>query len=204
MRLVFIRHGKTAGNLRGCYIGRTDEALCEEGKRELKARSRQEVYPQGRLFYASPMKRCIQSAAILYPGQPFRLQEDLRECDFGLFEGKNYQELEAFPYYQKWMDSNGSLPFPEGETPAHFKRRCQRAVKQIAAEAFVECGEDAEVVCVVHGGTIMAALEAFGVDGGGFYRYQVENGGGYVCRAGFSRKTELETADFWLQIRRRL
>ena len=36
--IILIRHGKTAGNLRGAYIGRTDESLCPEGRALLLAR----------------------------------------------------------------------------------------------------------------------------------------------------------------------
>ena len=35
MKIYMIRHGKTAGNLKGRYIGKTDEPLCEEGRAEL-------------------------------------------------------------------------------------------------------------------------------------------------------------------------
>jgi bisphosphoglycerate-dependent phosphoglycerate mutase len=33
--IYLIRHGRTAGNMRGEYIGVTDQPLCEEGIREL-------------------------------------------------------------------------------------------------------------------------------------------------------------------------
>ena len=37
MKCVLIRHGKTAGNLAGRYIGcRTDEPLCPEGIAQLR------------------------------------------------------------------------------------------------------------------------------------------------------------------------
>ena len=54
MKVVLIRHSKTAGNLMGRYIGTTDEPLCEEGIRLLENRS----YPAAELVYVSPMKRC--------------------------------------------------------------------------------------------------------------------------------------------------
>ena len=40
----------------------------------------------------------------------------LAECDFGEFENKNYKELSDNPHYQEWIDSNGTLPFPGGES----------------------------------------------------------------------------------------
>ena len=112
--MFLIRHGKTKGNLEHRYIGRTDESLCEKGKEELLRRRAPEV----QRVYASPMRRCIQTAEILYPAREFLKVEDFRECDFGRFEGKNYQELSKDPGYQAWIDSGGSLAFPGGESPA--------------------------------------------------------------------------------------
>lgn len=43
--------------------------------------------------------------------------------DFGAFEGHNYQELSGDPAYQRWIDSGGTLPFPEGESREEFIRR---------------------------------------------------------------------------------
>ena len=62
MKVVLIRHSKTAGNLMGRYIGTTDEPLCEEGIRLLENRS----YPAAELVYVSPMKRCRETAALIY------------------------------------------------------------------------------------------------------------------------------------------
>ena len=36
--------------------------------------------------------------------------------NFGAYEGKNYEDLKNDSYYQKWIDSNGTLPIPEGES----------------------------------------------------------------------------------------
>ncbi|MBQ1490943.1 MAG: histidine phosphatase family protein, partial [Blautia sp.] len=121
MRLYLIRHGATAGNLQGRYIGRTEEPLCEEGREHLV---RQWTFPPPiRALYISPSLRCRQTASLLFPQKIPVEVEDLRECDFGLFEGKNYQELAGNPLYQAWIDSGGSLPFPGGESPEEVRER---------------------------------------------------------------------------------
>lgn len=57
--IILVRHGKTAGNLEGRYIGsRTDEPLCEEGIHALEEKVREGTYPPVDLVYASPMIRC--------------------------------------------------------------------------------------------------------------------------------------------------
>ena len=127
---------------------------------------------------ASPMKRCIQTANLLFPGEEPLLCEKMRECDFGLFEGKNYEELGDLPVYQEWLDSRGTIPFPEGESHEAFKARCVEGFAEMAAELVEKRCETAAMV--VHGGTIMAVLSRFDRGDSEFYDWQAENGGGYV------------------------
>ncbi|HBB19743.1 MAG TPA: histidine phosphatase family protein [Ruminococcus sp.] len=174
MRMLFIRHGLTAGNLQKRYIGRTDQPLCQVGIDRLKSK----VYPPCQILVCSPMERCLQTAKIIFPQQEIITDNDLRECDFGRFEGKNYTELSGDPDYQRWIDSGGNLPFPGGESPQSFKERCVRAFGLIA-EKYRTSGS---VCFVVHGGTIMSILEKYAVPAGSYYDWHCENGCGYLCQ----------------------
>lgn len=83
------------------------------------------------------MKRCVETAEILWPGfdqKKMQKVTDLRECDFGDFENKNYKELSGNGDYQAWIDSNGTLPFPNGESMDAFKSRCLEAFARIVEE----------------------------------------------------------------------
>lgn len=119
IRLSLIRHGQTEGNKKKRYIGVTDESLCEEGKDFL----RQMKYPAPQAVYVSPMKRCVETAEILFPDYPVHVIDELAECDFGDFENKNYEELDGNLEYQAWIESGGTLPFPGGESRESFCRR---------------------------------------------------------------------------------
>ena len=196
--LILIRHGKTAGNLLGRYIGsRTDEPLCDEGREELAGKQ----LPEVERLYVSPMKRCVETAEILWPGFDRKKMQkvmDLRECDFGDFENKNYKELSGNGDYQAWIDSNGTLPFPNGESMDAFKNRCLEAFARIVEEV---SGAEQEWIAsgktgifragiVVHGGTIMAILEQYGYPKAAYFDYQVKNGCGY-------RLTPVEGTRLW-------
>ena len=196
--LILIRHGKTAGNLLGRYIGsRTDEPLCDEGREGLAGKQ----LPEVERLYVSPMKRCVETAEILWPGfdrKKMRKVTDLRECDFGDFENKNYKELSGNGDYQAWIDSNGTLPFPNGESMDAFKSRCLEAFARIVEEV---SGAEQEWIAsgktgifragiVVHGGTIMAILEQYGYPKAAYFDYQVKNGCGY-------RLTPVEGTRLW-------
>lgn len=173
MKVVLIRHYRTPGNSLGKYIGVTDEDL-----EVLSQKPDITKYPRVDKIYASPLKRCIQTAELLYPGQSVVLKEGLRECDFGKFENKNYQELASAPEYQKWIDSGGKMKFPEGEEPEDFKRRSKKAFLE-GIEEGIAAGVNS-VAFVVHGGTIMSIMEAYDSKQNTFYDYQVKNGEGYL------------------------
>ena len=117
MRIYLIRHSMTKGNKEKRYIGTTDESLCREGIQLLE--ERKGMYPEVTYVYVSPMKRCVQTAEIIYPEMmkagAYSCNEKLRECDFGLFENHNYIELSGCPEYQAWIDSGGKLHFRKGK-----------------------------------------------------------------------------------------
>lgn len=177
MEIVMIRHFRTPGNGEKRYIGRTDEPLAEIPGLELIIRERQHSCQDVEQVIASPMKRCIQTAAHIFPGKTPVLCEKLKECDFGLFEGKNYDELKADPAYLKWLDSRGTLPFPEGEDHELFKKRCVEGFCENVDRLLTENVKKAAMV--VHGGTIMAVLSSIDEQNREFYHWQPENGGGY-------------------------
>lgn len=173
MKILFLRHGLTKGNLEKRYIGRTDEALCQEGISELKKLTLQAC----EVLASSPMKRCIQTAGIVFPNQELFVENDFRECDFGDFEGKNYIELSGDEYYQKWIDSGGKLPFPNGEEPSGFRTRCVNAF-DISVKKYEH---SSSIAFVVHGGTIMSILEKYAFPRRDYYDWHCENGHGFVC-----------------------
>lgn len=181
IELTLIRHGRTVSNGEGRYLGRTEEDLSDEGKNTLK--QTKDSYPDADFLFASPMRRCIQTAEILYPGRPVYPVAEFREMDFGAFEGKNYQDLKEDVRYQAWIDSNGTLPFPKGESREAFIKRCQKGfafmLKQIE---HAQMGRRPRVSAVVHGGTIMALMDSYAdEEGKGYFDYQCKNGGGYRC-----------------------
>ena len=179
MRIFFIRHGMTKGNEEKRYVGRTDEPLSRQGREAIRHRKAGGVYPSAGTVWSSPMKRCLQTAELIYPGCFIRIADGLRECDFGQFEYRNYIERAGDPRYQAWVDSGGTLPFPGGEDGAEFRRRSCSAFLHIA-EGFREDGGKAAAL-IVHGGTIMSVLSEFEKPSRGFYGRQVGNGCGLEC-----------------------
>lgn len=101
IKIWLIRHGMTAGNRQQRYVGTTDELLCEEGRQQIilkrqLIKSDQDIQN----VYVSPMLRCRETAEILFPAVSQIKEAGFRECSFGEFEYRNYQELNGHPDYQ--------------------------------------------------------------------------------------------------------
>ena len=177
IKIWLIRHGMTAGNRQQRYVGTTDELLCEEGRQQIilkrqLIKSDQDIQN----VYVSPMLRCRETAEILFPAVSQITEAGFRECSFGEFEYRNYQELNGHPDYQAWIDSDGRLPFPEGEDRECFIKRTMEGFRQMTEQAWREnCGQ---IAAVVHGGSIMAILSCLMQDD--YFAYQVPNLAGYA------------------------
>lgn len=174
LKLWMIRHGMTEGNKVNRYIGVTDEPLSPEGRELLK----KIYYPVPEVLFVSPMKRCRETAELLFPDLPQQVIRKLAECDFGAFENKNYKELDGNPDYQAWVDSGATLPFPGGESAEGFKARTLGGFDQLVEYCLKENIHEAAMVA--HGGTIMSIMEKFATESREFYRWHVKNGQGYV------------------------
>lgn len=179
MVIYLIRHGMTDGNQKKRYIGKTDEPLCQEGRERLKKIRNQALYPRPDLLYVSPMLRCLETAQILFPEMEQSVVEDFRECDFGEFENQNYLELAENKHYQKWIDSNGLLPFPGGESREAFQERSVKALEELEQFWKLNGYQRQTAALVVHGGTIMSILEKTGVPNRPYYDFHAGNGEGY-------------------------
>ena len=175
MELLLLRHSITPGNLKKQYVGITDQPLAPEG--EALAREKRKDMPPAEALWISPMLRCRQTARILFPElEPVEIP-DLRECNFGDFEGRTWAEIKDHPAYQAWMGGEQGAALPNGESVAEFYARCRRGFQQVIQQA-ASLGIQRGAV-VAHGGTWMAVLEAYGRPKRPFYQWQPKNCSGF-------------------------
>lgn len=208
--VLLVRHGETAGNREKCYVGSTDEGLTAEAVRMLETTGRarlRKLMPLlcagrgnniGKIqrIYLSPMRRCRETAAILFPGIKGTVVDDFREMNFGRFEYKNYSELNGNPAYQAYIDSGGESAFPGGESKAEFCERVVRAAEPVifrkaeytgqslpegsmrkTAGGTADNAENELTVIVAHGGTIMAIMDRFSSPHEDYFSWHVSPGG---------------------------
>ena len=181
MRIYFIRHGKTPGNLLRRFIGgRTDQSLCEAGKAELTDLKDAHTYPAAKRVYVSPMRRCRETAAILFPLAEQIPVEEMREMDFGRFENRSHDDMKQDKDYNAWISTMCEGPIPQGENKESFTTRCAKAFLDITKTWKPET-ETEPAVFIVHGGTIMAILSTLVKSDRAYYNWYTTNGHGYLC-----------------------
>ncbi|MCR5149479.1 MAG: histidine phosphatase family protein [Eubacterium sp.] len=182
VNLFLVRHGKTKENEEGRYIGRTDSGISDGGAEEIQRLKEKGVYPaEPDLVFSSPMKRCIQTARILYPDQNIIVLSELKEINFGIFEGKNYEELNGDKDYQKWINSGGKSTIPKGESVKVFTKRVMGGmshIREYCSRFYEPRSKSVDVVVnavlICHGGTIMAIRSI--LEKGDYFDYLSENG----------------------------
>jgi ribonuclease H / adenosylcobalamin/alpha-ribazole phosphatase len=169
-RLVLVRHGETVGHSSIRYYGRTDVALSELGRRQMRAAREWLAARDGaRGFapvFASPLVRAAEGARIIAGREASALViEEFVEVDFGLFEGLTAEEIAARhpEEFRRW-NANRLAPdfvYPDGESRADFARRVTRGAARMLAlwqDARADGGAARNALVVAHRGVIRALV----------------------------------------------
>lgn len=187
--ITLIRHGKTPGNLRGSFVGSIDQPVAPEGVEELRRLAAQDRYPAVQLVLSSPMRRCIETACILYPDTATHTVADLRERCFGEFEDKTHAEIIAIPGFADWGRTESSMRFPGGEEFEPFMERIGASFWLTAERAVREGAR--ELAIVTHGGVIMGILSAYAQPAREYFEWACGNGGGYTLECDIQARSVL-------------
>ena len=137
--LVLLRHGETAltPEKRFSGSGGSDPELSERGRAQA-ARVAESLAERGTVqaVVSSPLLRCRQTAQAAADrlGLEVRIEEGLRETDFGAFEGLTFAEAkERFPAeLDAWLASADTAP-PGGESFTDVARRVAVARDRVLA-----------------------------------------------------------------------
>ena len=137
-RLFLIRHGETLANRQFRYIGRRDDALSETGERQAAQLAEALAHLPINAVFSSPLRRASATAEAI--AAPHQLQvhsaPELRECDFGAWEGLNHAEVlargsEDAQLLSAW-ERDATVAPPDGESFAAMQQRVHAYVEQLA------------------------------------------------------------------------
>ena len=146
--LVLIRHGPVAWSDRLC--GRTDTPA---RLAEAPIAATRKLLPAAAPLISSPARRCIETAAALYPGQDPEQDAHLWEQDFGAHDGLPYADLPDIGVLSS--EALAAYAPPQGESFADVAHRIDGPLRAQAKQAHAD---GRPRVLVVHAGVIRAAL----------------------------------------------
>ncbi len=167
--IALFRHGLTEENKRKAYLGWNDSPLCAESK-NLATSSTYECY------FSSDLNRCIQTGNLLFPNETLTLLKELREMDFGQWQGKTYEELKGIKHYQMWINDPYTVCPPRGESFQQFSERVDNGWKNI--RDLILSKDIQRCAVVTHGGVVKYLLSKYAPESKEFWKWQVPHGWG--------------------------
>lgn len=149
--IILIRHGQTISNLKKIYCGITDTDLNNRGIEQAKKAFRRLQKEKIHRIYSSDAKRALNFARIAFRGLPIEKIPELREMNFGIFEGLPHKEImKKYPkLYTRWLKNPFYIVIPNSESLNDFKKR----VKKILAK-IISLNRNKTSAIVTHAGPI--------------------------------------------------
>lgn len=122
--LYLIRHGETEWSRNGAHTGRTDLPLTDAGRQKALAMGRCLAGRPFSLVLTSPLQRALDTCRLAGYGDVAQLEPNLREWDYGDYEGRTTAEIrKENPGWFLW--TSGA---PNGETPDQVAARAEPVI----------------------------------------------------------------------------
>ena len=173
--VALFRHGLTEYNKKRSYMGWTDAPICEEARIDLMNISF-DSSPYDMLI-TSDLKRCLQTANLLFPEHEPIPMSEFREMNFGPWEGKTYADLAGDPQFENWTGDYTNIKVPGVESFSNFSNRIETGWKNVS-EIISSKGIE-KMAIVTHGGVIRHLLSTYGSDEKEFWEWKVTHGNGF-------------------------
>ncbi len=152
-RICFVRHGETDWNVEKRIQGLTDIPLNEKGRAQALAMAFNAAHVSFRAIYSSDLVRAVDTARALAEreGQEVKLLPQLRERNFGIFQGITAAEGEQrYPEaYRLYAARDPHYDFETGESLLDFAARVADAV-----DWMVRHHTGQTIAAVTHGGVL--------------------------------------------------
>lgn len=177
LQLLLIRHGETLGNVDKIYYGNMDIPLNDTGIIQANELGIKLKHLKPVALYTSPLKRAYQTAYSIakhHPSLKLCNTDNLKEMDFGLWEGLTYQQvMEQFPNeWENWCNDWWNTVVPQGESAASMHKRVISYIDNIISKHKKGC-----VIIVSHHGCIRSIIShLLGCEAEGYWRFKVEPG----------------------------
>ncbi len=138
----------------GTYCGISDPPLTEYGRADLAGSARLLENIAFDHCFSSPLTRCRQSLDLLDIACTYTVEEQLKEIDFGDWEGKNLDDIYANDRagFDRWLKESMNFTFPAGESIHDFTDRVGEWFTKLTEKEFEN------VLIVSHSGVLRVGL----------------------------------------------
>ncbi|BDU20580.1 histidine phosphatase family protein [Dyella sp. GSA-30] len=129
LEIWLIRHGETEWSLSGQHTGRTNVPLTEHGREQARSLAPLLAKQSFDVVLTSPMSRAIETCREAGLGVGSRVEPDLSEWNYGIYEGRTTTEIRAtVPGWTVW-----NSPVPEGESIEQIQLRANALIQRLLA-----------------------------------------------------------------------
>jgi probable phosphoglycerate mutase len=154
MTILLVRHGRTATNAAGLFLGRADPELDDTGRAQARAIG-DALGPVDRVI-SSPLRRAMDTARCI--DGPMTVDDRFVELDYGAWDGRPLGDVSP----DEWVRWREDLEFepPGGESIGALGRRVRGALEDLERDAARDV-----IAVVTHVSPLKAAVAwALGVD----------------------------------------
>jgi broad specificity phosphatase PhoE len=180
--IYLIRHGQTEWNDQNIFRGQKDIALSGTGKSQAYQTGKYLADRDVKKIYTSPLTRAVETSSIIAEqlGCGVSVLQDLRDIDFGDWEGKNQKwvclyDPENYHFYKCHPDK---VTFPNGESLNHCFERVWKTFYLTVSQNTIKMNESApsvNVAFVSHRVVLkLLLLGALGLSAGAFWKIRIE------------------------------
>ncbi|MEJ6950413.1 alpha-ribazole phosphatase [Natronospora cellulosivora (SeqCode)] len=156
MRLLLLRHVETKANSDKKYIGHSTSEYTAKGQKDIAMILEFLAKEDFDKIYSSPLPRTVKLAELISKKYDRQLivDETLKEMNFGIFEGKTYQELEKEyqNQWQKWTKDYLHYRIPEGESCMDVYQRVSLFIDNLKSN------KEEKLLIITHGGIIQTFI----------------------------------------------
>ncbi|UTR13883.1 histidine phosphatase family protein [Salipaludibacillus sp. LMS25] len=179
LELYVIRHGVTQWNMEKRYLGHSDEPVLHDSLRHLNKLKSIITEVGAPLLISSDLTRCQETMAYLFPHRHYIVEPQLREFNFGDWEGKTYDDLKDVAAYRQWLNNWEKESVPGGESGQVFSCRVNGWLMEdlptLVADQDWETGTKSCVI-VTHGGVIRYLIQVLTKDKDAFWQWNISHG----------------------------
>ena len=141
-----MRHGETTWSAEGRHTGWTDLPLTGNGRRQAAVLGKALAGTKFAAVRCSPLLRAKETCEIAGYGGVAVVDEGLREWDYGVYEGRTSQEIQAeIPGWSVWKDE-----IVGGETVEQVGARADGAIARALASSGPETDQVERVALFAH------------------------------------------------------